>query len=257
MLRWLLLAGATLALCNEAMAQEYVGSIYYRPGGIERTYDHEAEIRRIAARLNNEPTRAVAVVGHTARQTDEPESVRISNDRAENVWWSLTYAGVDADRITQVGEGQTWASTRADSPRDNRADVYLASRMHIGGTLPSTVTRTYQVKAGGREVMDLGTTCRTRGEGRILYGSTEPDLVFQLDAPGHTGFQIDTPFEVVLVLYGEGSITCLFAAAGVAHSLPSLPAGTYRLHIAHTVSPDPLGNFTLRVGRSPVDGVAR
>lgn len=257
----IVLAAALLtSSISQVQAQEYVGSVYFRPGLDIVSAGQDAELARIAGRVASAPTRAVLVTGHVSVQNDANRSRGLSDDRGRAVLRSLAAAGVSRDRITVQAEGEDKAARSLPRVRsdqlDNRVDVFLSRRLHLGGVLRPDFAGQFEVMAGGPDLLPLGTVCPDIVGNRFLHiNAAEPDLVFRLEEPGSTGLHLNSPIETTMVLKGPGELTsCLIGRQGSSTSLPSLPTGDYQLFIGRpetTGAGREVGPFTLRITRSP------
>lgn len=257
----IVLAAALLtSSLSQVQAQEYIGSVYFRPGQDIVSAGQDAELARIATRVGSAPTRAVLVTGHVSVQNDANRSRGLSDDRSRAVSRSLAAAGVSTDRITVQAEGEDKAARSLPRVRsdqlDNRVDVFLSRRLHLGGVLRPDFAGQFEVMAGGPDLLPLGTMCPDIVGNRFLHiNAAEPDLVFRLEEPGSTGLNLNSPMETTMVLKGPGGLTsCLIGRQGSSTSLPSLPTGDYQLFIGRPETSGAgreVGPFTLRIARSP------
>lgn len=257
----IVLAAALLtSSVSQVQAQEYVGSVYFRPGQDIVSAGQDAEVARIARRVAAAPTRAVLLTGHVSVQNDANRSRGLSDDRGRAVSRSLAAAGVSTERITVQAEGEDKAARSLPRVRsdqlDNRVDVFLSRRLHLGGVLRPDFAGQFEVMAGGPDLLPLGTVCPEIVGNRFLHiYAAEPDLVFRLEEPGSTGVHLNSPMETTMVLKGPGGLTsCLIGRQGSSTSLPSLPPGDYQLFIGRPETSGTgreVGPFTLRIARSP------
>lgn len=243
------------------LAQEYIGSVYFRPeaSDLEDTPSQIAELQRVVARATAEPTRMVLLQGHTSYEQDAALARRVAASRLRDVWSALKEAGVPHERIVDQNAGEDKAQRSTPRVRsdllDNRVDVFLSTRLHAAGDLPSEMDQTFSVWGGGRDRLPLDSVCPELVGHRLLHiDASEPDLVFRLSTPGHLDLHLDSPIEMTLVLRGpEGSVTCAVGRRGTYTSFPSLALGDYQLVVGR---PDTggdgreVGPFGLRVRRS-------
>lgn len=106
----------------------------------------EANVRRIAAILQQYPDRQIAVEGHTDATGSDAYNQTLSQDRAASVRASLIAGGVPAGQITSTGFGKTQPVATNDTPQgrqqNRRVEIIvlgagkLADVVPPGGTTP-------------------------------------------------------------------------------------------------------------------------
>jgi outer membrane protein OmpA-like peptidoglycan-associated protein len=103
----------------------------------------EANIRRIAAVLQQYPDHQISVEGHTDATGPDDYNLRLSDQRAAAVREALVRGGVDAARITSKGLGETQPVATNDTPagrqQNRRVEVVVLGAGTLGqgaGTTP-------------------------------------------------------------------------------------------------------------------------
>lgn len=106
----------------------------------------EANIRRIAAVLDQYPDNAIVVEGHTDAQGTDAYNQKLSEDRAASVRASLVAGGVDPNNITSKGFGETQPVATNDTPagrqQNRRVEVVVLGAGTVADALKSDTTRT-------------------------------------------------------------------------------------------------------------------
>ncbi|MGI9077663.1 MAG: OmpA family protein [Gemmatimonadaceae bacterium] len=106
----------------------------------------EANIRRIAAVLDQYPDNAIVVEGHTDSQGSDAYNQKLSEDRAASVRASLVTGGVDASNITSKGFGESQPVATNDTPagrqQNRRVEVVVLGAGTIADAIKSDTTRT-------------------------------------------------------------------------------------------------------------------
>jgi outer membrane protein OmpA-like peptidoglycan-associated protein len=102
----------------EARIKEVVTEqpILFEPRSAEIDAASDAVLQRVAQLLEEIPAVPVEVVGHTDSEGVEEENLVLSQDRAEAVVVRLEDLGVDRDRLTSRGEGQSQPVASNDDP---------------------------------------------------------------------------------------------------------------------------------------------
>lgn len=102
----------------------------------------EANIRRIAAVLQQYPEHQIAVEGHTDATGPDDYNLRLSEQRAAAVREALVRGGVDAGRITSKGLGETQPVATNDTPagrqQNRRVEVVVLGAGTLGGSGATT-----------------------------------------------------------------------------------------------------------------------
>jgi outer membrane protein OmpA-like peptidoglycan-associated protein len=97
----------------------------------------EANVRRIAAVLQQYPDHQIAVEGHTDATGADDYNMRLSEQRAAAVREALVRGGVDAGRITSKGLGETQPVATNDTPagrqQNRRVEVVVLGAGTLGG----------------------------------------------------------------------------------------------------------------------------
>ena len=100
----------------------------------------EANVRRIAAILNQYPDYGISVEGHTDSTGPAAYNQQLSERRAQAVRASLIAGGVDAARISAVGYGQTQPiatnETAAGRQQNRRVEVIVLGAGKLADAVP-------------------------------------------------------------------------------------------------------------------------
>jgi outer membrane protein OmpA-like peptidoglycan-associated protein len=99
----------------------------------------EANIRRIAAILQQYPDRQIAVEGHTDATGSDAYNQTLSEDRAASVRASLVAGGVPEDQITSRGFGKTQPVATNDTPSGRQQNRRVEVIVLGAGTLADVV----------------------------------------------------------------------------------------------------------------------
>lgn len=106
----------------------------------------EANIRRIAAVLDQYPDNAIVVEGHTDAQGTDAYNQKLSEDRAASVRASLVSGGVDPGNITSKGFGESQPVATNDTPagrqQNRRVEVVVLGAGTVADALQADTTRT-------------------------------------------------------------------------------------------------------------------
>ncbi len=114
----------------------------------------EANVRRIAAILQQYPDRQIAVEGHTDATGSDAYNQTLSEDRAASVRASLVAGGVPEGQITSRGFGKTQPVATNDTPagrqQNRRVEIIVLGAGKLadvvppaGATPPPSAERTY------------------------------------------------------------------------------------------------------------------
>ena len=105
-----------------------------------------ANIRRIAAVLDQYPDNAIVVEGHTDSQGSDAYNQKLSEDRAASVRAGLVTGGVDPGNITSKGFGESQPVSTNDTPagrqQNRRVEVVVLGAGTVADALKSDTTRT-------------------------------------------------------------------------------------------------------------------
>ncbi|MBC7791591.1 MAG: OmpA family protein [Anaerolineae bacterium] len=106
----------------------------------------EANIRRIAAVLDQYPDNAIVVEGHTDAQGTDAYNQKLSEDRAASVRAGLVTGGVDPGNITSKGFGESQPVATNDTPagrqQNRRVEVVVLGAGTVADAMKSDTTRT-------------------------------------------------------------------------------------------------------------------
>lgn len=69
--------------------------------------DSQAQIEQIVALLKDNPDLKLGIYGHTDNTGDAKHNLKLSEQRAESVVAALTKAGIESNRLTAKGFGDT------------------------------------------------------------------------------------------------------------------------------------------------------
>lgn len=84
-----------------------LGRISFEPGSSDLTNEGSIVVDNVARTLEQSPGSAIEVHGHTDSEGDEARNQVLSQERAQAVVSALAQRGIDTDRLTAVGFGES------------------------------------------------------------------------------------------------------------------------------------------------------
>ena len=84
-----------------------LGRISFEPGSSDLTNEGSIVVDNVARTLEQSPGSAIEVHGHTDSEGDEARNQVLSQERAQAVVSALAQRGIDTERLTAVGFGES------------------------------------------------------------------------------------------------------------------------------------------------------
>ncbi|MEJ7812255.1 MAG: OmpA family protein [Gemmatimonadaceae bacterium] len=101
----------------------------------------DANVRRIAAVLQQYPDHQIVVEGHTDSQGSDDYNQKLSDERAASVRAALVTGGVSAEKITSKGLGETQPVATNDTPagrqQNRRVEVVVLGAGTVADAVPT------------------------------------------------------------------------------------------------------------------------
>lgn len=108
---------------------EFVLQVKFKPGGFAPRMDTLAEIEALLVIMRDFPALRIAIEGHTDNAGEAEKNLKLSQWRADWVRRFLIERGIDAQRITAEGFGDTRPIADNDTPAGQKQNRRLVIRV--------------------------------------------------------------------------------------------------------------------------------
>lgn len=139
------ISGVTVERSGNTLVVRFAEELLFRAGSSTLSADAASRLTALARTLQRYPDNNVAVSGHADSTGDAAYNLRLSQDRAETVRAYLTAQGLNPERVTAFGYGETKpvaSNTTAVGRRQNRRVEILLQPKGIGSLMQSLGTMT-------------------------------------------------------------------------------------------------------------------
>ena len=91
--------------------------------------EYEVELNSFVNFLKFKPSVSVEIAGHTDSNGDEKDNLKLSQSRANEIKKYLVSKGIDASRITTVGQGETSPKYPNDSDENKSLNRRIEAKI--------------------------------------------------------------------------------------------------------------------------------